>query len=196
MPGYTASRSRTQALTCRLAFFLSITPFPPSHCEPLTAFPLAQQCRDVSSIHGLTVCTPHSTDMICVDSRVETATRPGRQPPHMPLFIGKPERAVDPKHRTAGRSPVPGPGVVCLLGESATRWSAKDAGESMPLQPYETLSWEYPGIADKFSMNTSSRLVPACSEPNGRGGGHLSRSPCHVGQSLGLGSTPFPFDRT
>lgn len=97
---------------------LSTTPFPRLHLEPLTAFPLTRKCSDVSSIPGLPDCTLHSTDMICAYSRAETATRPVRQPPHMPLFTRKPEQAVDPTRRTAGRSLIPRPGAVCLLWEA------------------------------------------------------------------------------
>lgn len=79
--------------------------------------------------------------------------------------------------------------------ECATGWSAKAAGKPMPLWPHGTFSWEYPVITGKSSMDTSSRLAPACFELNERRG-HFSRSSCHVGQGSGLGSTFFSFDRT
>lgn len=44
----------------------------------------------------------------------------------------------------------------------------------MPLWPHGTFSWEYPVITEKSFMDTSSRLVPACSEPNERGRGSTS----------------------
>lgn len=119
--GTQLGRSRTQALTCRLMFSLLSLPSLPA-VNP-TAFSPSQQCRGVSGICCLTDCTLHSTDMICGDYRHGESHRPGRQPPHMPLFTGKPQWAVGPMHRTAGRSPVPGTGARnCLLTLRVCYW--------------------------------------------------------------------------